>query len=404
MIASYGVFVGMLLVLTGLAFRQPYALVPGVLALVALATGRLWRQNVLEQLSYRRLLSTERVVWGDTVELAIECENAKPLPVPWVECLDEWPAELPLSKGLSAHHLPGRMTFRNLMSLRWFERVTRRFTITCERRGRFLLGPVALVSGDPFGFDRTSRVLPGTDQLVVYPRVLRVVGPALSRRHPFGDRVFPSWVFEDPARTAGVREYGPRDPFNRIEWKATARSGRLQTRVFEASFREELALFLNLSTYENLWEGIDRELVERAITVSASLARWALEVHIPTGLFANGYHPAGQGHVGLRPGAGQQQLELLLEALATIPPVPWGDMGEIIDRARSRLGPGTAALVVTAVVSGGLLHAVDRLRRAGHPVVLVLVSGVSPPAGLVTYRAREEGVGREAAVVLDRVG
>ncbi|MEW6523688.1 MAG: DUF58 domain-containing protein [Bacillota bacterium] len=401
---SYGLLVGTVLIILGLALRQPYLLVPGVLTVVTLLLARAWRKNALDRITYRRHLSTSRAGWGDTVELAVEVENAKPLPVPWVECLDDLPADLPVVGGhLSAHHLPGRMTLKNMLSLGWFERVTRRFSITCTQRGRYTLGPVTLVSGDPFGFDRESRGLPQTDQLIVYPRILPVAGPALLRRHPFGDQALASWIFEDPARTAGVREYQTRDPFNRIEWKATARTGRLQTRVFEASFRVQLSIFLNLSTGAYLWEGIDRRRLEFAISVAASLAHWAIGHKRSVGIYANGYHPSGGGSLSMRPGAGVHQLERILGALATLPPVPWGQLHPILNRALGSMEPGTAALIITSQVPQDLVLAAARLKSCGHPVSFVLLGNARAPRGFPSARVREEGSDVQR-IVLDPAG
>ena len=54
-------------------------------------------------------------------------------------------------------------------------------------------------------------------------------------RRPIGDVRLTHRLYEDPTRIAGVRPYEAGDPLNRIHWRATARTGRLHSKVYEPS-------------------------------------------------------------------------------------------------------------------------------------------------------------------------
>ena len=107
----------------------------------------------------------------------------------------------------------------------------------------------------------------------------------LPARHPFGDFDTPRRFIEDPLRLVGARDYVPGDSFRRIHWKATARRRELQTKILDPSSSNPLAIFLNVRTSPYL--GVNRDVLELAITTAASVAHWGWEAGHPVGLYVN---------------------------------------------------------------------------------------------------------------------
>ena len=99
-----------------------------------------------------------------------------------------------------------------------------------------------------------------------------------------------------------MRDYQPGDSLRRIDWKATARRGHLQSRVYEPSATLHLLVALNLTTLEQTWSGYDPLLLELAITVAASLATQASQQGQSVGLLTNGSFPEADRPVRLLPG------------------------------------------------------------------------------------------------------
>ena len=71
--------------------------------------------------------------------------------------------------------------------------------------------------------------------VTVYPEVVPLPGYDLASRRPIGEIKLTHRLFEDPTRIAGVRAYQPGDLFNRIHWAASARTGVLHSKVYDAS-------------------------------------------------------------------------------------------------------------------------------------------------------------------------
>ena len=137
------------LLILGIPLHQPLLLLAGVLLLLVLAITDIWAFYCLENLRYQRHFSEQHVLFGEEVTLSLSVENAKLLPLPWLEVVDTIPRTLPIKghklySGLSTD----LVALECLFSPRWYERITRRYTIQCNARGVHTFGPTKLSSGD----------------------------------------------------------------------------------------------------------------------------------------------------------------------------------------------------------------------------------------------------------------
>lgn len=387
--------VGSLLLILGLAARSGGPFLVGLVVLLGAGTSYLSHRYCLHRVEFRRSFVPRRAFHGEEITLTLEVTNRKPLPLAWIEVTDELPEEVVPSRGRIIPSLrQRRQHLVHLFSLRWYERVRRRVTITCRARGYFPLGPARLRSGDLFGITSQGRTLDGTDRLIVYPKIVPLEALGIPALHPIGDHRAPRPLLEDPTRTIGVRDYQSTDPIRRVHWKASARIGHLQTRQYEATTTHRIAVLLNMDTLGEYAEyrGFIRPLLELNIMVAASFAAWAEEQGIPVGLFANGYLPEGLRRVRLAPALGSVHLTAILEALAKVFSTPVMPLGDLMALEAGALPWGTTAVVVTAVVDAPLLAGIARLQEAGHGVVMVLVGDRvgDPRIGIPTHRVSGE--------------
>jgi len=413
------------ILLFGLLIRQPLLLVIGFLGMIVLATTDIWAKYCLQDLRYQRQFSEQRVLFGEEISLSLAIENAKLLPLPWLEIEDSVPRELTI-KGRHIQISPARnlVILQNLFSLRWYERVTRPYTILCNTRGVHTFGPTVLRSGDVFGFLNRQESLSNRQYLLVYPLVVPITRFGLPSHHPFGDNRAPRRVLEDPSRVIGVRDYMFGDELRRVHWKATARALQLQSKVYQATTTYTLVLFLNIISQLDAWYGIRPELQELAICVTASVADWALNQGYAVGLYANTimYMPElgmsistsqtpsslnqpgelspalpqnederekdhqmeivladqlNRRRIHLPPASNEEQRKRIMEVLARIQSYFGSSIEELILIERTRLPAGATVVVVTSTVSDPLLDALSRVKRSGHAVSILHI-GDSP--------------------------
>jgi uncharacterized protein (DUF58 family) len=169
----------------------------------------------------------------------------------------------------------------------------------------------------------------------------------------------------------GAREYVSGDSFRHIHWKASAHGRDLQTKVFEPSANRPLALFLNARTAEFANEGIDREILELAVTAAASIACWSWQEGHPTGLYTNSVIRSSRERVRIPPANQPEQLIEILGALASMENDGLWTISTILELESTALSYGVTVVVVTSLLSDRLLKALINLRRHEHGVTLV---------------------------------
>jgi uncharacterized protein (DUF58 family) len=381
------------IVIGGILLRQPALLVIGLLMIAVLLLIDIWATWCLVNLRYTRRLSEKRVLFGEQVTLSLSLENAKLLPLPWVEVEDLLPLKL-LFRGRRPpiKVQRGLPVLESLFSPRWYERITRSYRVYCLARGVHSFGPARLRSGDLFGFLIREVQLAERDYLLVYPPVVPITQFGLPARRPFGDEPAPKRLLEDPARIAGTRDYRYGDELRRVHWKASARAMQLQSKVYESSTTYTLALFLNVQPLLDTHDfSLRPELHELAVCAAASIADWALNEGYAVGLYANTmlYMPERRGDLEepaereggllrrllrLPPASEERQRQRIMEMLARLQAFYYGvSIEEVMLAERTRLPMGTTVVLITARMSEAMQQALLRLRRSGHAVSVLLV-------------------------------
>jgi uncharacterized protein (DUF58 family) len=361
-------------------------LVLGVALLVAWA----WAHWCLTNLHIERNFSQPRAFWGEEVNMDQVFVNNKPLPVPWLAVSDEYPGSLTLiSHSASLASKARVMEFTTSLSLGWYERLTRHYLIRCTARGEHEFGPIEVRSGDIFGLFRRTSVVETPGTLLVYPRYVPVERLGIPARQPFGDSKSSQLLATDPLRLRAIREYAYGDNPRHIHWKATARRGVPQTRLFEPAATPQFLIFCNQDTYAHIWEGLDPPTLELTITVAASIANHALETGYMVGLQVNAFMPDSDRQVKLSPSRDPGQLTRILESLARIKGWSGLPMEELVRAQRHFIPRGATIVVATGVVTEDMLDILLALRRAGHPVTLVEAAGSERAAAWARRKSPE---------------
>ena len=429
--------------IVGVIARQPLIFVAGLFVFILAFVPELWYRFCLRDLTIRRTPATNRIMVGDTIEMRLDVVNGKALPLPWIEVADESPeAFVPVRRRVGQSTRPNRVLLTHTLALWAYQRVRRRYTLRAQARGAYRFGPMTVRVTDPFGMLTRQSELETPATLLVHPLVVPLERLDLPAAAPFGEQRASRRLVEDPLRVVGIREYVQGDEPRRIHWKATARTGQLQSKVYEASARRTVAILLDIRTTPRLSYGYDEPLAELAICAAASVARWCGERGYAVGVYSNGPlasvdladdveraawsaqapgvlgTPGGDGADGegieprmsrvftrgtaparlrLPPAARPEQLTRILDGLARLLAYYGQPMSEVLAVEERRL-PAGADLVYIGVDSMLDVPTIVALRRAqahGHAITLLLTRGSlgfngdpSPPkplAGLVTH-------------------
>jgi uncharacterized protein (DUF58 family) len=254
-----------------------------VLLGVYLLSRFLARRWVHDLNAQRKCESTPREI-GESTEVVVTLSNSGGIPILWVLVEDLLP-------DISVRQKPARMSVKGkrvqVVALRGGQTKTLKYTVTFLMRGYYPIGPTLLETGDVFGLHRRHRVIGKPVYVMVYPKVIPLPKYDFASERPIGEVRLQNRLFEDPTRTAGVREYQVGDPLQRVHWKVTARTGVLHCRVYEPTSLAGATLLIDFHQdgYHKRGEPHRSDL---AVTAAASIAYTVSVLNQQLGLASNG--------------------------------------------------------------------------------------------------------------------
>jgi len=221
---------------------------------------------------------------GESTAVTVTLKNTGGLPILWVLVED-------LIPDLATRQKPARMSVKgkrvHVATLGARGTKTVKYSVVFLMRGYYSLGPTLLETGDVFGLHRRHRVIGKPVYVMVYPKVIPLPKYDFASERPIGEIRLQNRLFEDPTRTAGVREYQLGDPLQRVHWKVTARTGVLHCRIYEPTSLAGATLLVDFHTdgYPKRSEPHRSDLV---VTVAASIAYAVSMLNQQLGLASNG--------------------------------------------------------------------------------------------------------------------
>lgn len=330
-----------------------------------------WSWFSLRDVTISRETKADRAQVGQTFMERMRIVNKGRLAKLWIEVIDQ--SDMPGHQVSRVVHLGPND------SQRW------RAETTCGRRGRFRIGPLVLRSSDPFGLFPRYHVVPDTHDLLVYPATVDLSaftlpvgdlpgGSAIQKRTPF---VTPN--------ASSVRDYFPGDAFNRIAWRATARTNKLMVKEFELDPTADIWIAIDMQAAVQAgatgaaalpnFRGDDVPLTfwldsteEYSVTIAASMARHFLQQNRNVGLISNGAHstimPADRG--------GRQMFKIL-EQLAVERADGTTPFGETLLAESGLFNRNSTLVTITASTNEEWAHSLIEIASRGVQVVSIIV-------------------------------
>ena len=383
----------------------------------AIMLSAVWAYANVNGVRVARFTRARRAQVGKLAEEQFEVRNLSRLPKLWLEVRDY--------STLPAHHASHVVSsLGGKRRQRWIVRTV------CQQRGRFMLGPLTLTSGDPLGLFRFSRTLPATSPIVVYPITVDLPafnppigiltgGDAMRRRTHYVT-----------TNVSGVRDYEPGDSYNRIHWKSVARTGRLVVKEFELDPTADLWLIVDMDRNVHVkapWHPVERDegpavlwkesrhgialapsTEEYVVSAAASLARHFILRNRSVGLVAHSRH-----REVVQADRGERQLTKILETLAVIEPLGNIPFSQVLTGEGQSLSRHTTLIVISSSPDPTWVAALRDLQRRGVYSVAVVVDaasfGPSVPStpvlaellasGIVTYVVKRDDPLNEALTV-----
>ena len=302
-----------------------YELVYALVALVVLSF--FWTRTLVQSLSVSRALRTKWCVVGEAVAEEFTLRNFSRLPGLWVEVRDQ--STIP-------GYEPGTVQTTGSLDVR-----TWRTGATCERRGLYTLGPLRLLTGDPFGIFQGEVTYAATTSFVVYPPLVELPDLPMPYGRIQGTSRTLLRSLEVTTDASGLRDHAPGDGLHRIHWLSSARTGELRSKEFAMEASSNVWIVLDLQKDAHAGVGLE-STEEYAVNVAGALVHRALRDGKAVGLVAY-----GASRVIVPPGKGTSHLWRMMEVLATVTADGPDSLERVLADVRPTLGRGLSVVVVT---------------------------------------------------------
>ncbi|MFC7372610.1 DUF58 domain-containing protein [Fictibacillus iocasae] len=273
------------------------------------------------RLSATREISKEMLMAGEELIVTIKIRRKSNFPLFYMVIEDLIPDSL--KKVAHAAGKAHQQQSRVLLFPLFKKEMTFTYRIEPAPRGVFEFDAIALKTGDLFGFVHRKAVVMQPDKVFVYPRYQEIERWEAGKMQQSGSKKAGRRSLSDFTSSVSVREYVPGDRMAWLHWKASARSNKLLTKVFEHQRNDDYCLVLDQSAKSY---GSQSWLFERGVSFTASLSHYSISKGGAIGL------ENLKGGDGVAIASGTEQQWRVLHELAKVE----HDMKEPFDEALRR--------------------------------------------------------------------
>lgn len=327
-------------------------------------------------LKYERYFSTRGCFEGEEAEMVERIANRNIVPVPWLRLESLIHAGLRFYSQANLDINNGQLfqNHKSMFSLMPYTQITRRHRIYCSKRGCYRLNTASLTYGDLVGLYRNTLKLSLDAELLVYPKLASLEELALPSHSWQGDLVVRRWIVEDPFMISGAREYRYGDPLNGINWKATARSGRIQVHQRDFTADHRLMIYLNVEDHEKMWSQVnDEALFEKGLSIAAAIAQHATQLGMEVGFSTNAPSVDSKEPVKVEAGNGAGHMTFLLETMAKVVVARSIPFDTLLEEEAAVGTTNQDILIISAYISDKMRIPMEQLRYQGNSIDTLLL-------------------------------
>lgn len=318
---KYAIWVLLFFLLIGLWFTFLPLIIISMFLIILSVLIVTWKKNALHKLEPAMQIPKTRLFAGDHFSVQASLKNNKWLPLVWVE----W--EFPKNENVI---FGDRKQDAYIIRFLWFlsfQKVSWSIDGVGAERGVYDIGGIIVRSGDGFRFSETSEKYQLERRLYVYPRLMPVYVPPFRPTMTWDIKGKEGGYLEDPLLVNGVREYQSGDEIRKINWRATARTGKLHTNIYQPVIMAELYFIVDVKEYhinkekfddpieQQTYEKRRKEEFEQFLAIVCSVAIKYSEQGVHIGFVTNGSSYYGERLPSLPP---RKELTPLLDQLAVI--------------------------------------------------------------------------------------
>lgn len=345
-----------------------------VLALVFGLLQRYITRHGLQNVYYDCHTSKDLLDPDEDFEIISVVENRKWLPLSFVRLEEIFPKSIELDVDEEDIDCKdGRICLNTRFYLLPRQAFRKTVRAKLPSRGSYFFRFARIYGGDYLGITDEERSCLTSNEVVVMPKALRSKELGQTLGDYMGDVSVSRFILEDPILTVGCREYTGTEPMRAVNWRQTARTGKLMVKEYDHTLDLAVTILLNIKTDKYTAES--EEQIERCFSVvrfvCEELEKRKVKYRFSTNAAINGF--AGSWSE-LSDGLGDRHFNLLMESLGRATTVANHSAAWLIERAYLQSEQGRCFIVITPQMDAAFDEELQKLRKLTTIPVCVLTS------------------------------
>lgn len=296
----------------------------------------------------------------EEVEIISTIENRKLLSLSFISIYERYPRGLSIEERIyNVFILP-------------YERIKRTYTIYGKERGIYFIKNLTLSLGDFIGFKMKHKEINLNKSLIILPRKLELKDSIIPLGSLNGDISVRRWIVDDPLMTNGIREYTGNEPERHIHWPSSLKYGNLMVKNFDFTTDNSVIIILNLESVKPYWDGVKKNEVEKAISLTRSVMEELEDSKIPYGFATNSYSIKEKGSQFYHPGR-CNQLKYFLEILGSINYGIATSFEEHLEKILRQRVSSSTFIVITPKIFDAYIEPLNNLSRTATRTIIISV-------------------------------
>lgn len=315
---------------------------------------RLWDNGLSVSITF----DEEYIENGSTTFLSESVTNSKYLPLPVIHVKFATDRSFTFVDNENAS-VTDSYHRNDVFSIMGNERITRRLEFTAAKRGLYKISAIELVAKDFFMTRSFAKQIKNTAGLYVFPEKYDNVEIGMLCRTLIGELTSNRSLVEDPYTFRGIRDYDASFTMNRINWKASAKTGSMKVNVYDHSYEQKVKLMLDLEPNAMLKIETMQEI---CIKLASTVAEKLISNNVPTAFVTNGIDEETDVEGRVDVGASKEHMIAIDKCLSRIK----GDSGldgfmKLIDSELSCRDDNISYVIISSYCKEDLLLKLDYL-------------------------------------------
>ena len=322
----------------------------------------------IKRLTYKRYFSEEGVFEGEDIYFIEEISNRSFVPMFHIEVESNINSNIKLEGCIADDDITQQ--FVSPFHLMPFTTIKRMHKAVAKKRGFYKL------ETSKVEFAGMELFLDSIAELYVYPKQLTIEDMNHVNLYLQYNSYTNRPLISDPFSFAGVREYHHTDPYNSINFKATAKRGELMVNHRDYLLGRKIKIYVNFQPGEEYIElNAFEEILEQALSYSSYIIGNAVEHGFLIGFSANCRLVNGKWFLRYPISTGQVHYIEMLKEMAGIRAIYGNSFASVIDMDIRDGISDCEIYIITIYVDEGIDERIDMLKRMGNSVHVILLEG-----------------------------